>query len=260
MLRLLHDILGYKLDAKDDEFGRVKDFLFDDDHWTVRYLVADTGRWIPKRKVLISPAVLDKPDWEGKDFPVNLTREEIEQQPDLGEAHVVTRNDEWKWYAAYGYPYYYMPDSAFAWGIGAIPVSIFEIDRMKAAEQSSPPDELKKRIFRSLRQIHGYSITSGHDALGTVDDLVMDDETWTIRYIKVDAHPLDAERMLLLAPQWLDAADWQAGTLNCRIPRDEVYSSPGFHPDRAIERSYEHELHAYYREPAYWNPSTMENI
>jgi len=44
---------GYKLKSLDDEIGRLKEFYFDDKHWTIRYLVADTGNWFKDKLVLI---------------------------------------------------------------------------------------------------------------------------------------------------------------------------------------------------------------
>lgn len=55
MLENAKRIKGYKLAALDGEIGRVKDLYYDDQHWTIRYLVADTGTWLPGRQVLISP-------------------------------------------------------------------------------------------------------------------------------------------------------------------------------------------------------------
>jgi hypothetical protein len=43
MLRSIKQINGDKLRAYDGRIGHVKDFYFDDKHWTVRYAVADTG-------------------------------------------------------------------------------------------------------------------------------------------------------------------------------------------------------------------------
>jgi len=55
MLRNAKGILNYVLQAKDGEIGRCKDFLFDDEKWTIRYIVADTRNWLPGRKVLVAP-------------------------------------------------------------------------------------------------------------------------------------------------------------------------------------------------------------
>ena len=42
----------------DGEIGKVREFYFDDQHWAIRYLVADTENWLAGRQVLISPYAL----------------------------------------------------------------------------------------------------------------------------------------------------------------------------------------------------------
>jgi hypothetical protein len=42
MLHRAKTLAGYKLDSLDGEIGRAEEFYFDDKHWVVRYLVADT--------------------------------------------------------------------------------------------------------------------------------------------------------------------------------------------------------------------------
>ena len=59
MLRKMKDLKGFSIGARDGDIGEANDFIFDDKNWTVRYLVADTNRWLPGRKVLISPIVVD---------------------------------------------------------------------------------------------------------------------------------------------------------------------------------------------------------
>src|ERR1019366_2899047 len=59
MLSRAKTLKGYKLHSLDGEIGKVKEFYFDDRHWTIRYLVADTGNWLPGRQVLISPYALN---------------------------------------------------------------------------------------------------------------------------------------------------------------------------------------------------------
>ena len=81
MLRSIKQLYGDKLGARDGEIGQVKDFYFDDQNWAVRYLVADTGSWLPGRQVLISPHAFGSLDQAGKVLRVNLTKEAVEQSP-----------------------------------------------------------------------------------------------------------------------------------------------------------------------------------
>ena len=62
MLRSLKELQGYTISATDGDIGSVHDFYFDDQHWTVRYLVVDTGGWLSGRRVLVSPLALGRPD------------------------------------------------------------------------------------------------------------------------------------------------------------------------------------------------------
>ena len=83
MLRSLYAMLDYHIAATDGVQGTVQDFLFDDESWVVHYLVAETASPLGKRKVLILPFAVGRPDWELKRIPVLLTGEQIRTSPPL---------------------------------------------------------------------------------------------------------------------------------------------------------------------------------
>jgi hypothetical protein len=58
MLRPANEFKHFKLRARDGDIGKAREFYFDDEHWTVRYLFAKTGGWLNGRQVLISPCAL----------------------------------------------------------------------------------------------------------------------------------------------------------------------------------------------------------
>jgi hypothetical protein len=74
MLRSIKQLCGDKLGASDGDIGHVQDFFFDDRNWTVRYVIADTGSWLPGRQVLISPHAFGDLHQSGKVLRVNLIR------------------------------------------------------------------------------------------------------------------------------------------------------------------------------------------
>ena len=86
MLRSIKQLYGDKLGASDGEIGHVKDFYFDDQNWAVRYVVADTGSWLPGRQVLLSPHAFGRLRQAEKVLRVNLTRKQIEDSPSI-ESH-----------------------------------------------------------------------------------------------------------------------------------------------------------------------------
>ena len=121
MLRSIDQMKGYVLQATDGEIGRCKDFLFDDESRVIRWMVADTGKWIPGRKVLISPVSLGEPDWTSRRFDVLLSKHDVESAPGLEAHEPVSRQYEAELYRFRGYTPYW--GGVALWGLAAIPTS-----------------------------------------------------------------------------------------------------------------------------------------
>jgi uncharacterized protein YrrD len=80
-LRSVRKVRGYTLEAADGAIGHIDDFLFDEIHWDIRYLVVDTGKWLSSRKVLLAPNWIRSIGWDASNVTVDLTREAIEASP-----------------------------------------------------------------------------------------------------------------------------------------------------------------------------------
>ena len=107
MLHNLKLIRGHKLAASDGAIGHVNDFYFDDKTWAIRYLVADTGKWLAGRQVLLSPHAFGRLDQDGKILTINLTRKQIENSPSIEAHRPVSRQYEEHYYDYFGWPYYW---------------------------------------------------------------------------------------------------------------------------------------------------------
>jgi hypothetical protein len=62
MLRTVQSLTGNKVHAPEGNLGTVEEFYFDDQAWTIRYMVVNTGNWLSGRLVLISLVALGTPD------------------------------------------------------------------------------------------------------------------------------------------------------------------------------------------------------
>ena len=98
---------GLQIKGLDGEIGKVKEFYFDDLHWTIRYLVANTGNWLTGRQVLISPYALIAIFGEKQCIDINLTKKQIENSPPLNSDKPVSRQFEENYYGYYGWPMYW---------------------------------------------------------------------------------------------------------------------------------------------------------
>src|SRR6478672_9176955 len=106
MMRSLKQFYGAKVSATDGEIGAVKDFYFDGQNWTIRYLLVDTGDWLAARKVILSPHSLAGRPVCGKPIRVNLTRKKIEKSPSIDSHEPVLRQHEEQYHKYYGWPLY----------------------------------------------------------------------------------------------------------------------------------------------------------
>src|SRR5664280_1718019 len=123
MLIKAKSLKGYKLDSKGGEIGKRQEFYFDDKHWAIRYLVADTGGWLTGNKVLISPYALVSVNKEEEQIGINLTKKQIEDSPSLDSDKPVSHQFEMDFYGYYGYPMYW--GGPYMWG--AYPLSLIHI-------------------------------------------------------------------------------------------------------------------------------------
>lgn len=96
-------VTGYGLHAADGHVGHVRDYIVDDG-WNIRYLVVDTGIWLPGRKVLISPHWIESVNWDTAEVFVDLTREAIKRSPEYDPDHAVSEDYESELYDHYGRP------------------------------------------------------------------------------------------------------------------------------------------------------------
>jgi hypothetical protein len=247
MLLSVKEIKNYILRAEDGEVGRCKDFLFDDEHWTVRYMVADSGKWLPGRKVLISPISLNKPDWGSKRFAVRLTKEQIEEAPDLDQDAPVSRQYEIKWAKSYGYPIYWSGEDI--WGPAATPEVLYD-QMLPESEEDAPSSD--DEHLRSVAEVTGYHIQALDGEIGHVEDFILDTATWTIRYLVVDLVNWLPGRKVLVASEWITAVSWHESKVSVDLTRAQIKASPNYDPSTPVNREYEVQLYDFYGRPKYW--------
>jgi len=62
-------MIGSHIEAGDGSIGHVEDCLVDEKGWRMRYLVIDTGRWLPGRKVIVAPNWIRAVSWRRERDP-----------------------------------------------------------------------------------------------------------------------------------------------------------------------------------------------
>lgn len=199
MLRSIKQLYGNQLGASDGEIGQVKDFYFDDQNWAIRYLVADTGTWLSKRQVLLSPYSLGRLDQNEKILHVNLTRQQIEASPSIDLHKPVSRQYEEEYYQYFGWPFYWQGEQL--WGLNGLPVLAMPAKPMP--RPPSPPSGASSARadvhLRSAQAVTGYQLRTQADGiLGSVCDFMMDAGSWAIGQLVIrTGHRLSGQEILI---------------------------------------------------------------
>ena len=62
--------------------------------------------------------------------------------------------------------------------------------------------------LRSSAAVTGYHIQATDGDIGHVEDFLLDDRSWTIRFMVVDTTNWWAGEKVLIAPAWIERVDW----------------------------------------------------
>lgn len=166
MLNSVSYLDGSKIMATDDEIGHVKEVFFDDRAWTIRYLVVDTGAWLPGREVLVSPYSVIQPLGSGKMIDVSLTRAQVEKSPVVDTHKPVSRQHENEYVRYYALPDYW--EGTDLWGMTALPllppplpVSVESSAEVDLRQANVPARDAH---LRSSAEVAGYEIQAADAA------------------------------------------------------------------------------------------------
>lgn len=259
MLRSIKDIFGYPIEAIDGSLGKVQDTLFDDRHWRLRYVVANTGRWLPGRKVLISPHHAKQPDtgWSGKNLPVELTKKQIEDAPSIDEHAPVSRQyeEEYARYYNQHQPYWSGP---YTWGMQQAPIFMppnGELDlpsKLQSEVHNRNLEEIASSHLRSARELIGYHIHAQDDTFGHIEDFIIDDEKWKLVYLVIDTKNWIPAKKSLIDIGWVESFNWDEQEATVSLYKSQIKNAPAFDPNDPINRDREKALYDYYGRPYHW--------
>lgn len=250
MLRCMNEIKGYGIQATDGSLGSADDFYFDDKSWIVRYVVVDTGKWLPGRRVLISPVSIESADWTDRRLHISIPRERVKDSPGIEKDKPVSRQEEARIARHYAWPIYWSHPTMGIPGASAVatPSAIAEAEREENRHIVRHDDP----NLRSAREVEGYHIHARDGEIGHVQDFIVDDESWIIRYLVVDTRNWLPGRKVLVSPRWIERISWGERQVAVDLKRDEVKNSPPYDPTAPINPEYEVRLYDYYGRPAYW--------
>jgi len=195
MLRSIKQLYGDRLGASDGEIGHITDFYFDEQNWAIRYLVVDTGSWLPGRRVLIVPHAMGRLDQAEKIQRVNLTRIQIEKSPSIKSHKPVSREFEAEYCQYFGWPYYWQDDA--------------------------------DNHLRRTQAVVGYHLQATDGIVGYVCDFMMDAENWTIGQLAVKTGHRFSGKEVLVSTTKVDRISYADSTVFVKLTMEAIDNGTG---------------------------------
>jgi uncharacterized protein YrrD len=232
MLISAHNIKGAAIIARDGAIGEVDDLYFDDEKWTVRYLVVTTGAWLFRRDVLVSPISIENIDETNNQVIVNLTRDQVKDSPDIDTQRPVSRQHESAFMDYYGYPYYW--GGPYLWGDSAFPATLTmppAVESQMAAAATARRRESEDSYdehLRSVNDVRGYHIEAADGEIGHVDDFIIDDRDWAILSIVIKTGGWLSGRKTLVSPLSIEGISWTESKMFVNLTREQIAGGPEY--------------------------------
>jgi uncharacterized protein YrrD len=201
MLHDLNALTGSSVIATDGEMGSIRNFLFDDQSWMIRYVVVDVGGWLTRRAVVLAITAVEHPDWVKKTFQVHLTKEQVRHSPDVDTEKPVSRQQEIAMHEYFGWSIYWAqselgPASSLPGG------------------KKYPLHTKEDSHLRSAWDLVGYEVWSTDGEIGRVDNFIMDDASWHLGYLDVKAGDWLYNRSVLVPTRSVNSVSWASHRVN----------------------------------------------
>ncbi|MGO9446300.1 MAG: hypothetical protein ACLPXB_16205 [Thiobacillaceae bacterium] len=97
-----------------------------------------------------------------------------------------------------------------------------------------------------------YHIQATDGDIGHVQGLLVDEETWAIRYLIVDTSNWWLGHQVLIAPQSIQDVSWSDATVLVNLTRQAVKEAPPYNSAAKLGRKQEADLYKHHDRPGYW--------
>jgi sporulation protein YlmC with PRC-barrel domain len=183
--------------------------------------------------------------WDKSELPVSLTRDQIENSPEISEDEPLSRQKEEELHSYFGWQPYWV-DRITGEDYGPpIPAG----DEMTGDRQadSVPQDPVPgDPDLLSAESVVGYEIQATDARIGRVDDFLLDDESWEIEYLVIDTGDENENKKTLLASELIERISFDEYAVFVDLDQETIRKSPEYDPSNPINKGYEEALQKHF--------------
>lgn len=263
MLHQLTDLNNFSIHATDGNIGTLKDFYFDDRQWVIRYFIVETGSWFESRKVLLSPISIKHLNLDDESLTLSISMDQVKHSPPIDTQQPVSQQYEIDYLSYYGYPFYW--GNTGLWGAYASPAMIASGSASPLQKRNDDPqiaeafvaiDAVRRthgdRHLRSCKEIINYHIQALDGEIGHLQGMLIDEDTWAVRYFIVNTSNWWLGHQIVIAPSWIKDISWGDSKVSIDMTQQQIKDAPLFDPKVPFSRQQELGIHIHYGRTGYW--------
>lgn len=231
----------YTVIGNDGEIGEVVDVYFDEEMWTVRYIVVKTGAKFLSEKLFVSPVSIDKIDHSDELIRLGITKDEAQNAPDPGDEPVNRKYElDFSLYNKIN-PYWI---GSGAWGTAN---TAREMAQQEVQILESDLEEDESHVHEA-KQVTKYELAVTDGSFGKIDDLLIDESSFKIKYFIADTRKwLPGGKKVLISPQWIEGIEWVAARIKINVTRDQIESAPEYRSEIDLTDEQESQLWQHFQ-------------
>jgi len=215
MLTSAREIIGFRVITQDGKAGRVRDMYIKDNIWAVRFFVAGTRRILPSFGILMNTSTVEWIDLHRKRVLTSLSRRGMRNCPKASSRITVSERRENAYIKTNMIHGPHM--TPFIYGGMATPTTLEE-----PAIQTLPNE------LRSIKKVIGYRIHHEDGEFGLLDDFLIEDNFWILRYLVVKRPD---GRRILVATDRVEIVSWLKQGLWVGMNRSDAAQAPEYNAE-----------------------------
>ncbi|WP_379496868.1 PRC-barrel domain-containing protein [Oceanobacillus longus] len=217
MLFYTSQLKDFNIAATDGELGKIKDLYVDEQNWSIRYVSLDTRKWLPGKRVLLSPSSFDRTNKKEQTLEVKYDKQTVRNSPDVSENSQLSRETKQRLDEYYGWG----PNLSDPVMFGGGQIATINLIQPPESYTTTPipdPDETEQDL-RSEDEVVGFRVHANDGKLGQVADFIYDDKHWEILYIVVESRDSTLNpKYYAYSTNKIESADWHEGDLYMKEP------------------------------------------
>ena len=243
MKQSLKTLKDYTVETNDHLTGKIKDFLFDDKQWVIRYIDVDFGTLFSPYKILVPKVFMDTPDNDNKKIPIKLGKKNFDKCPKIEDHLPVSRKYEEELHNHYKInPYWGVAHLASTGGYFPPRPVVAPTKDDKIVDE-----EDLGTILRSFTEIERYSIETNDGNIGHIEDLIVDIEDWQNIYAVIDtSNWLPWSKKVLIPINNMTKISYNKQVVKINLRTDTIKNAPEYDPNKILDEKFEKGMLDFY--------------